>query len=79
MGSRLPLFPSPAMLFVRRAMVEGVRGDSKLWRYVMLAIVARRLLRRVMGTDPLTVAIERLQPGDTLILRGVSTRKLPKA
>jgi len=78
MASRVPLFPSPAMLFVRRAMVEGLRGDSKVWRYVMFAIIASRLIRRLMGTDPITVAVERLQPGETLVLRGVASRKLPK-
>jgi hypothetical protein len=74
----LPLILSPGVLLTRRAMREGLRGDSKVWRLVLVAIVGRRLLRKLMGSDPATVAIERLQPGETLILRGVTTRKLSK-
>ena len=40
MAVRMPLFPSPRMLIVRRAMVEGLRGDNKVWRVIMLVIVA---------------------------------------
>jgi len=74
----MPLLPSPTMLFVRRAMVEGVRGRNRVWKVVMYAIVLRRILRRVMDSDPRTVAVEQLQPGDTLVLRGVRSKRLPK-
>jgi hypothetical protein len=72
---RLPLFPSPSMLIVRKAMVEGIKGDNKLWRAVMFAIIARRVVRRLMGSDAQTVAIERIGPGETLLLRGVTSRR----
>jgi hypothetical protein len=78
MASRAPLFPSPSMIFVRKAMVEGLKGQNKIWRAVMIAIIARRVLRRLMGSEPVTVAVDRLQPGETLVLRGVSSRKLKK-
>ena len=78
MAPRLPLVPTASMLVVRKAMVEGVKGENRFWRYVMLAIIARRVLRRLMDSDPRTVAVERLLPGQTLILRGVSSRDLPK-
>jgi hypothetical protein len=78
MASRLPLFPSPSMLFVRRAMVEGVRGNNRVWRMILYAIVLRRLWLRVMGTDARTVAVERIRPGETLLMRGVTSRSLPK-
>jgi hypothetical protein len=78
MAYRLPLVPSASMLFVRKAMVEGVKGENRVWRYVMLAIIARRIIRRLMDSDPRTVAIERLLPGQTLVLRGVTSRDLPK-
>jgi hypothetical protein len=78
MASRLPLFPSPSMLFVRRAMVQGVRGNNRVWRLVMYAIVLRRLWQRVMGSDPRTVAVERIGPGETLLLRGVTSRTVSK-
>jgi hypothetical protein len=78
MAPRMPLVPTASMLFVRKAMVEGVKGENKVWRAVMIAIIARRILRRVMGSDARTVAVERLLPGQGLILRGVSSRDLPK-
>ena len=73
---RLPLFPTPSMLVVRRAMVDGLFGESRLWRLVAFAIIGRRILRRVLGSDPVTVAVERLRPGDTLILRGVTSTQV---
>jgi hypothetical protein len=78
MAYRVPLVPSVSMVLVRKAMVEGVKGENRFWRFVMLAIIARRILRRLMDSDPRTVAIERLLPGQTLILRGVTSRDLPK-
>ena len=78
MAPRLPLVPTASMLVVRKAMVEGVKGENRFWRYVMFAIIARRVLRRLMDSDPRTVAVERLLPGQTLILRGVKSRDLPK-
>jgi hypothetical protein len=78
MAPRLPLVPTASMLVVRKAMVEGVKGENRFWRYVMFAIIARRVLRRLMDSDPRTVAVERLLPGQSLILRGVTSRDLPK-
>ena len=78
MAPRMPLIPSASMLFVRKAMVEGIKGENKVWRAVMLAIIARRIMRRVLDSDPRTVAVERLLPGQSLILRGVTSRDLPK-
>jgi hypothetical protein len=78
MAHRLPLVPTASMLVVRKAMVEGVKGENRFWRYVMFAIIARRVLRRLMDSDPRTVAVERLLPGQTLILRGITSRDLPK-
>jgi len=78
MAMRLPLFPSPTMLFVRRAMVEGFRGENKVWRLIMILIVANRLLRRIMGSDPRTVVVEKIGPGETVILRAVTSLSVPK-
>ena len=78
MAPRLPLVPTASMLVVRKAMVEGVKGENRFWRYVMIAIIARRVLRRLMDSDPRTIAVERLLPGQTLILRGVTSRVVSK-
>jgi hypothetical protein len=74
MAVRTPLFPSPSMLIVRRAMVQGLFGDSRVWKVLAFVIIGRRMLLRVMGSDPRVVAVERIHPGETLILRGVTGR-----
>ena len=74
-GPRLPLFPTPSLYIQRRAMLEGRRsGRSRFWRGVFFAILARRMFQRVMRSDPRTLAIERIKPGETVILRGVRSR-----
>jgi len=77
-AGRIPLFPTPAMLFVRRAMVEGVRGRNRVWRMVMYAIVLRRLWRRVMSTDARTIAVEKIGPGDVVLMRAVTSKRAAK-
>jgi hypothetical protein len=74
MARHVPLFPSPSMLVVRRAMTQGLFGESRMWKLIAFAIIGRRMLRRIMGSEPRTVAIERLRPGETLVLRGVTIR-----
>ena len=71
---RSPLFPSPSMLVTRRAMTDGVFGRSRIWKTVAFAIMFRRTVRKLMGSDPHTVAIEKIRPGETVILRGVTGR-----
>jgi hypothetical protein len=71
---RMPLFPSPSMLVVRRAMVQGLFGESRMWKLIAFAIIARRMLRKIMDSEPRLVAIEKIRPGETLILRGVTGR-----
>jgi hypothetical protein len=34
----------------------------------------RRTMRKLMGSDPHTVAIEKIRPGETVVLRGVTGR-----
>jgi hypothetical protein len=58
-------------------MREGVFGHSRVWKAIGMLIIARRLFRKIMGSDPRTVAIERIKPGETLVLRGVRSPKLP--
>lgn len=72
--AHMPLFPSPSMLVVRKAMAQGLFGDSRMWKLIAFAIIGRRMLRRVMGSAPRTVAIERIGPGETLVMRGVTGR-----
>ena len=73
-GPRLPLFPTPSIYIQRRAMLEGRSGRSRFWRGVFFFILARRMFQRVMRSQPRTLAIERIKPGETVILRGVRSR-----
>jgi hypothetical protein len=74
MAARTPLFPSPSMLVMRRAMVDGLFGDSRAWKVLAFVIIGRRMLQRIMGSEPRVVAVERIRPGETLIMRGVTGR-----
>ena len=47
------------MVIVRRAMTEGLFGDSRFWKVVAFAIIARRTMPQADGLDPNTVAIEK--------------------
>jgi hypothetical protein len=74
---RQPLIPRPTVRFVQRAFNEGLFGRSRLWRTAAYAIIARRALRHVMRSDARTVAIEKIRPGETVILRGVTASDPP--
>jgi hypothetical protein len=63
----------------RESVRRGWVGGDRFWRTVFLLIIARRAFRRIMGTDARTVAIERIRPGETVILRGVRSPKLPSS
>ena len=73
-AERTPLFPTPSILIVRRAMVDGLFGDSRAWKVLAFVIIGRRMLKRIMGSEPRVVAVERIRPGETLIMRGVTGR-----
>ena len=65
---------APSAVIYRRAMQQGILGDSRLWKAIGIAIIARRIARKIMGSDPVTVGIETIKPGETVILRGVTGR-----
>jgi hypothetical protein len=58
-------------------MRKGLFGDSRLWKAVGIVILARRGLKKMMDSEPRTLAVERIKPGETVILRGVRSRNLP--
>ena len=70
---------APSAVIYRRAMQHGILGDSRFWKAVGIAIIARRIVRRIMGSDPVTVGVERIKPGETVILRGVRARDIPRS
>jgi len=74
--ARRPGYLAPSAWVFRKSMRDGILGDSRLWKAVALAILLRRAFRKLMGSEPVTVAIEQLKPGETIVLRGVRSRKL---
>ena len=72
--TRRPSLLSPGVLIFRKSLRDGIFGNSRFWKAAAFVILGRRLLRRLMGAEPRTVAVEKLVPGQTLILRGVTER-----
>lgn len=72
-ASRRLRAPLTARLY-NRALTEGLlRGDGR-WRGVLYTMWAWRLLKRIVIRRPQTVAVERLRPGQTVIVTGTSRR-----
>lgn len=71
---RFPLL-SPTFMLRRKALRLGVFGDSRFWQFVAFVIFTRRVIRKVMGSDPIVAGVERIRPGETIILTGVQSKK----
>lgn len=71
---RFPLL-SPGLLIRRKAIRLGFLGDSRLWQFVGLVVFGRQILRRVFGAEPETVARERLEPGQSILLIGLRNER----
>jgi len=62
---------SPAY-FIRRASInKGLFGDDRFWRTIFFIIFGRRVLKRVLGSEPETVAIEKLKPGQFVRIEAI--------
>ena len=67
--------------YIRRASInKGLFGDDRFWRTVFIVMTGRKVLRRMMGSEPETVAIEKLKPGQFVRIEAIDPRTLdPKA
>ncbi len=70
LARRFPVL-SPALFIRRKAIAQGFFGENRIWRIIGVLIVARMVLNKVMGKGAQTVAIERLEPGQRIILTGL--------
>jgi hypothetical protein len=70
LARRFPVL-SPALLIRRKAISQGFFGENRMWRIIGLFIVGRMILNKIMGKGSETVAIERLEPGQQIILTGL--------
>lgn len=64
------------MLIYRKSLRRGLFGNSRVWGWVFWVIMGRRALRKLMRSQE-KVAVEEIKTGETLILRGVRSRKMP--
>lgn len=74
MGRRRPSVLSPTALIRRRALDRALVGDDRLWQSVFLMIVSRRLMRRVIGSEPKVVATEKLKAGQKIQIASIEGR-----
>ena len=61
----------PMALLRRRALTEGVFGPSTGWKVVALLIFGGKKLQDSIGKREQIVATEKMEPGETLILRTI--------
>jgi len=71
---RFPLL-SPGLLLRRKAIGQGIFGDSRMWQVIGVIVFGRTVLRKIMRSDGETVAVERLNPGERIIVTGVRLKK----
>ena len=71
---RFPLL-SPTFMLRRKALTQGVFGDSRFWQFIAFVLVTRRIIRKIMGSDPIVVGVERIRTGETVILTGLLQKK----
>lgn len=74
LARRFPLL-SPGLFIGRKAITQGFFGVSRVWQVIGVIVFGRMVLRRIMGGGSQTVAIERLEPGQRIILTGVRLGK----
>ena len=66
---------SPGLWARRKAMSKGLMGESPVWRAIGITILIRLILRRLMRMGPERIAVERMKPGESIILTGVRKEK----
>ena len=63
--------------YIRRASInKGLFGDDRFWRTVFILMTGRRVLRKLMGSEPETVAIEKLKPGQFVRIEAIDPETL---
>ena len=63
--------------YVRRASInKGLFGDDRFWRAVFILMTGRKVLRKLMGSGPETVALEKLKPGQFVRIEAIDPRTL---
>lgn len=66
-----PFVTTITLILRRRAFSQGIVGHSRFWRIVAVLIFSRRILRKLFGKHPEVVTIEKLRPGQAMMLRTI--------
>lgn len=63
--------------FIRHAAInKGLLGNDRFWRMVFILMTGRKVLRKVMGSEAETVAIEKLKPGQFVRIEAIDPQTL---
>jgi hypothetical protein len=62
---------SPSSYIRRSSVNKGLFGDDRFWRTVFVLMTGRKVLRRVLGSGPETVAVEKLKPGQFVRIEAI--------
>jgi hypothetical protein len=63
---------SPGLLIRRQALARGVFGNDRLWRAVAVVVFGSSLLKKLFGRTEEIVTTERLEIGQSMIVRPVA-------
>jgi len=71
----------PFALIRRRAINQGLFGPSTAWKIVAVVVFGGKKLQEVVGRREQLVTVEKMEPGQTMILRTIKplTRAEKKA
>lgn len=67
---------SPASIIRRKSINKGLLGDDRLWRTIFFVIFGRRVLRKVMGSEPELLSVEKLKPNESLVIETVHPKRI---
>ena len=63
--------------YIRWASInKGLFGDDRFWRMVFILMTGRKVLRKLMGSEPEVVAFERLKPGQFVRIEAIDPETL---
>lgn len=60
--------PGPIVTLRQMSVWRGLLGSSRGWRALGITLWSFHLLRRLLGRNPELVAIERLKPGQSMVV-----------
>jgi hypothetical protein len=56
----------PVVYLKRRSLIRGIKGSSRVWALVAVAVYSPSILQRLFGKNPEVIDVSRLGPGRTM-------------